>query len=58
MVLRLSVIVSRSRHSIRVPARAGIFGRFCRLPVEAKQRLAKIVEHGRKVAMQRRAPPD
>src|SRR4029078_13052005 len=43
VVLRLSVIVSRSRHSIRVPARDASFGA---LSVKAEQRLAQIVEHG------------
>src|SRR5262249_21969069 len=57
MVLRLSVIVQglvilSVRFAIRLAACAG------RLPVEAPERRAKIIEQGRKIARQRRASAD
>jgi hypothetical protein len=54
MVLRLSVIVQVSSF---IQGADGVT-RFQRLPFEAMERRAEIVEHGRKVAVQGRTTAD
>jgi hypothetical protein len=55
MVLRLSVIVLGSRHSIRFAAHFARRRFRRRVSVEPVQRRAEIVEHGREVAGERRS---